>query len=189
MKIPQIPFTLKEVQKLKAENDWNEHFNIILWPRILNWLDLSELFNEKKELEWRMHYTPNNMHSNMISAHIIDPNNTFNFYFQIPLKQKLQVNLYLGDSTYNFFEIYPLLKYKGIITDENPPVGATSTILPHLILSGNHNVYAQETIENINENNYSEITKNDPLINLLVHHFNKYIPVLQKIINGEWKLQ
>ncbi len=188
MKIPQLSFTLSNLKKLKEENEWSDHFNIILWPRILNWLGLAELFSEHQEIDWRIHYTPDNMHSNMISAHIIDPNNTFNFYFQIPLKQKLQLNLYLGDSTYNFFEVYPILEHKGIITQSTPPVEATSTILPHLVLSGNNNKYAQEIIRAIDETNYSKLVTTDPLINLITKQFNKYIPVLQKIINGEWQL-
>ncbi|WP_068471584.1 hypothetical protein [Saccharicrinis aurantiacus] len=188
MKIPQIDFTLANLTQLKEENSWNDHFTITLWPRLLNWLGIIEQFKDYANIEWRLHYTPNNMHSNMLSAHIIDPNKTFNFYFQIPLKQNFQFNLYLGDNTYNFFEIHPFLVHKGVISNSEPKIEATSSILPHLVLSTENSKYQRATLMKINSDNYISITKNDPLINLLVLNFSKFIAPLNKIISGEWQL-
>ena len=188
MKIPIIDFTLKNIQQLKEQNSWSDHFNIILWPRILVWLGLKEQFSDNQNIKWMIHYTPENMHNNFISMHIIDPNNTFNFYFQVPMVQNLSFNLYLGDSTYNFFEIHPLILNKGVIKKDEYKLEATSAILPHLVLSTPNSKYDRGTLLKINEENYIELTKTDPLINLLTLNFRKFIPPLQKIITGEWQL-
>ncbi len=188
MKIPIIDFTLENIQKLKEDNDWSDHFNLILWPRLLVWLGLKEQFSDYKELSWKIHYTPENMHNNFVSMHIQYPNETFNFYFQVPLVQNLSFNLYLGDNTYNFFEIYPRLISEGIFKEEDYKVAATSTILPHIVLSTPNTKYDRRMLMEISEENYTELTKNDPLINLLILSFNKFIQPLQKVISGEWKL-
>ncbi len=188
MKIPIIDLTLENVQKLKLENEWSDHFNLILWPRILVWLGLKEHLNENRDLSWKIHYTPENMHNNFVSMHVNDPNETFNFYFQIPLVQNLSFNLYLGDSTYNFFEIHPYLISKGVINKDAFKIEATSTILPHLVLSTPRSKYDRKLLMEITEENFVELTKNDPLINLLISNFNKFIPPLQNIISGNWKL-
>lgn len=189
MKIPIIDFTLNNLHQLRQQNDWSDHFNLILWPRILIWLGIKEQFKEYTSLNWMIHYTPDNMHNNFISAHIKDDHNTFNFYFQIPLVEKLSFNLYLGDSTYNFFEIYPILLSKGIIKKDEYKLRATSTILPHLVLSTANSKYEKSTLYKINEKNYLTITQTDPLINLLTVNYKKFIPPLKKIIQGEWLLK
>ncbi len=189
MKIPIIDLTWENAQKLKKENDWNDHFNLVLWPRILIWLGLKEQFADNKNLKWMIYYTPQNMHNNFISMHIIDPSDKFNFYFQCPMLEKFSFNLYLGDSTYNFFEAHPLLLENKIIKEDEYQIGATSTILPHLILSTPNSKYSRDILYKIDESNYLEITKNDPIINLLTLNFNKFISPIQKIINGEWKLK
>jgi hypothetical protein len=188
MKIPLKDFTLKNVQKIKQNNKWNDHFNFILWPRILVWLGLMEQFNDIKSVQWKIHYSPNNMNNNMISIHIQDPNKVFNFHFQIPLIQKLNFNLFLGDSTYNFFEAHPLLLSNGIMKPNEFPIKATSNILPHLLLSTPVNKYNPKTLQVINENNYLQLTKHDALINMLTYHFKKFIPALENIIKGVWCL-
>ena len=188
MKIPIIDFTLENALKLKEQNHWSDHFNLILWPRILVWLGLKELFTDHNDIKWMIHYTPENMHNNFISMHIIDPNNTFNFYYQVPLVQNLSFNLYLGDSTYNFFEIHPLLLTKEVIKKDEYKLEATSAILPHLVLSTPNSKYDRGTLLKINEDNYKDLTKHDPLINLITMNFKKFISPLQKIINGEWAL-
>ncbi len=188
MKIPIIDLTLENIQKLKAENDWSDHFNITLWLRLLIWLGLKEQFADKKELKWMIHYTPQNMHNNFVSMHIVDPADKFNFYFQCPLVEKFSLNLYLGDNTYNFFEAHPLLMEKNVFKDGEYPIAATSTILPHLVLSTKVSKYTKDCLYHIDESNYIELTKTDPFINLLTLNFNKFITPIQKIINGEWKL-
>ncbi|TLX74043.1 hypothetical protein E9993_13155 [Labilibacter sediminis] len=189
MKIPIIDLTLENALALRDKNDWSDHFKLIVWPRMLVWLGLKEQFKDEQNIEWKIFYSPDNMHSNMISIHIKDPNNTFNFYFQVPLVQKLSLNLYLGDSTYNFFEIHPLLISKGIIKENEIPIQATSTILPHLVLSTENSKYDKEVLWKINQENYTQAVKNDPIINLLTMSFKKYIAPLKKIIYNEWNLQ
>ncbi len=188
MKIPIIDFTIENLNTLKSQNEWNDHFNLILWPRLLFWLGLKEHFSDYKALDWKIHYTPENMHNNFISMHIRDDNDRFNFYFQVPLVQKLSFNLYLGDNTYNFFEAHPMLISKGVIKKEEYKIGATSSILPHLVLSNTNHRYSQHCLRKINEVEYINLTKNDPLINLLIQNFKKFIPPLDKIIKGEWIL-
>ncbi len=189
MKIPIIDLSLENLIELKEKHDYSEHFKLVVWPRALVWLGLKEQFKEFDTLHWKIHYTPENMHNNMISMHIGDPDEQkFNFYFQIPLVQKLSFNLYLGDSTYNFFEIHPLLIEKGVIKKDEIPIQATSTILPHLVLSDSESKYQKAVLWKINEENYKEQVKNDPLINLLLINFKRFIPPLQNIINGEWML-
>ncbi len=188
MKIPIIDLTFENIQILKEQNDWSDHFNLVVWPRLLIWLGLKDQFADNNDIKWMVHYTPDNMHNNFVSMHVIDPDETFNFYFQVPLVQNLSFNLYLGDSTYNFFEIYPRIISEGIIKEEEYKIQATSTILPHLVLSTANSKYERKVLMEINEDNYMTIVKNDPLINLLILNFNKFIKPLQKIITGEWKL-
>lgn len=159
MKIPIIDLSLDNVLKLKQENDWNDHFKLILWPRILTWLGLKEQFNSLESLDWKIHYTPENMHNNFISMHIKDEKDTFNFYFQVPLVQNLSFNLYLGDNTYNFFETYPLIIKNNLISEDEYKVKATSTILPHLLLSSANHKYSRDCLMKINDKNYLELTK------------------------------
>ncbi len=188
MKIPIIDLTIENIQKLREQNDWNDHFNLVVWPRLLIWLGLKAQFEDVEDLSWKVHYTPDNMHNNFVSMHINDPGKTFNFYFQIPLVQNFSFNLYLGDSTYNFFEIYPRIISEGIIKEEEYKIKATSTILPHIVLSTPQSKYERKVLMEINEENYHTMIKNDPLINLLLLNFNKFMKPLQKIISGEWKL-
>ena len=188
MKIPIIDLTLDNLKKLKAENDWSDHFNLVVWPRALFWLGLKEQFKEHALLDWKIHFTPDNMHNNFISMHVRDEKDVFNFYFQVPLVEKLSFNLYLGDSTYNFFEIHPFLISQGIIGKDEYEIQATSTILPHLVLSSANSKYDKGTLWKIEETNYQEIVKHDPVINLLVVNFKKFVIPLQKIINGEWMM-
>jgi len=188
MKIPIIDFTFDNIQKLKEQNAWSDHFNLVVWPRLLIWLGLKEEFKDYKDLNWKIHYTPDNMHNNFVSMHINDPSDTFNFYFQVPLVQNLSFNLYLGDSTYNFFEIHPKILSEKVIKDGEYKIQATSTILPHLVLSTPNSKYDRKVLMEINEENYLALVKNDPLINLLIVNFNKFIKPLQKIITGEWVL-
>ncbi len=188
MKIPIIDLTLENLNKLKEQNDWSDHFKLVVWPRALFWLGLKELFNDYSSLDWKIHYTPENMHNNFISMHINDPKNVFNFYFQIPLVEKMSFNLYLGDNTYNFFEIHPFLISMGVIEKEEFDIKATSTVLPHLVLSTPISKYDKGTLWNIDENNYLEAVKIDSLINLLTLNFRKFIKPLEKIIKGDWIL-
>ena len=120
--------------------------------------------------------------------HVHDPRQVFNFYFQIPLVEKLSFNLYLGVSTYNFFEIHPLLMKKGLIEKEEFQIKATSSTLPSLVLSTSNSKYDKSTLWKINEQNYSDMVKHDPIINLLTLNFKRFVPALIKIIEGEWKL-
>ncbi|WP_066627924.1 hypothetical protein [Labilibacter marinus] len=188
MKIPIVDLSLDNLIKLKTENDWNDHFNLVVWPRTLFWLGLKEQFAEYESLNWKIHFTPNNMHNNFISMHVTDPNEVFNFYFQVPLVEKLSLNLYLGDNTYNFFEIHPFLVSKGVIKPDEPEIKATSTILPHLLLSSTNTKYEKKTLWDIDTDNCLEIVKTDPIINLLIQRFKQYVPPLKKIISSEWAL-
>ncbi len=188
MKIPIIDLTIENIQKLQEQNDWSDHFNLVVWPRLLVWLGLKDQFLDYKDLNWKVHYTPDNMHNNFVSMHVNDPNQTFNFYFQIPLVQNFSFNLYLGDSTYNFFEIYPKLIEEGVVNDGEFKIQATSTILPHLVLSTPQSKYERKVLMEINEKNYSVLVKNDPLINLLIWNFNRFIKPLQMIVDGKWSL-
>ncbi|GAF02493.1 hypothetical protein [Saccharicrinis fermentans] len=188
MKIPIVDLNLVNVKELKAQNEWSDHFKLVVWPRILFWLGLKELFVDHKQLDWKIHFTPDNMHNNFISMHIVDEKEVFNFYFQVPLVERLSFNLYLGDNTYNFFEIHPALIAKGVIKKEEIEIGATSNILPHLVLSTSNSKYDKRILWDIDEDNYCKLVKYDPIINLLNANFIRFIPPLKKIIDNEWKL-
>lgn len=188
MKIPIIDLTLNNLENLYAQNEWSDHFKLVVWPRSLFWLGLKEQF-EDYNLDWKIHFTPENMHNNFISMHVKDAKEVFNFYFQVPLVEKLSFNLFLGDNTYNFFEIQPLLISKGVIKENEFPIKATSTILPHLSLSTANSKYDKGILWSVNKQNYSEVVKNDPLINLLVQVFKKFVPALEKVISNEWSLK
>ena len=188
MKIPIVDLTLENLQLLKEQNDWSDHFNVVVWPRVLFWLGIKEQFKEYTSLDWKIHFTPDNMHNNFISMHIRDDQDVFNFYFQVPLVEKLTFNLYLGDSTYNFFEIHPFLIDRKIIKKDEYQIQATSNILPHLVLSSESTKYDKAVLWEIDESSYLKAVANDPIINTLVAGFRKFISPLEKIIKGEWEL-
>lgn len=188
MKIPIQALNIENLLTLKEQNDWDDHFKIVVWPRVLFWLGLKEQFTEYQSLNWMIHYTPNNMHNNFVSMHVHDPRQVFNFYFQVPLVEKLSFNLHLGDSTYNFFEIHPLLMKMGLIEKEEFQIKATSATLPRLVLSTPKSKYDKSTLWKINEQNYTDAVKHDPIINLLTLNFKRFVPALTKIIEGKWKL-
>ncbi len=188
MKVPLEELNIENLFKLKEQFSWNDHFKLVVWPRLLYWLGLKEQFLDYSTINWKLHFSPENMHNNFISMHVNDINEVFNFSFQVPLIQNLKFNLYLGNSSYHFFEIYPLLISKNVIRKDEFEIKATSTILPHLVLSSTNSKYNREILWNINETNYSLKVKNDPLINLLTDRFRKFIPAFEKIIRGEWQI-
>ncbi|MGQ1784422.1 MULTISPECIES: hypothetical protein [unclassified Saccharicrinis] len=188
MKIPIVDLTLENLKKLRQQNDWSDHFKLVVWPRTLLWLGLKELFADYKSLDWKIHFTPENMHNNFISMHVKDEKEVFNFYFQVPLVEKLSFNLYLGDSTYNFFEIHPALIAMGTMKKDEIEIQATTSVLPHLVLSTPNSKYDKGTLWEINEENYLYLVKNDALINLLTSNFKRFIPSLKKIIDSEWNI-
>ncbi|SMO84664.1 hypothetical protein SAMN06265379_109108 [Saccharicrinis carchari] len=188
MKIPIEPLTLDTLRNLKEHNDWNDHFRLVVYPRILFWLGLKKQFEEYASLDWKIHFTPDNMFNNFVSMHVKDPRHVFNFHFQIPLVEKLSFNLFLGDSTYNFFEIHPLLIKMGLIQKDEYQIKATSATIPRLVLSTQNSKYDKSTLWKIDEKNYADIVRHDPLINLLTSSFKKFVPPLVKIIEGDLKL-
>ena len=188
MKIPIEELNLDIAKKLRIKNEWSDHFKLVVWPRILFWLGMKELFVDNEQLSWKIHYTPDNMHNNFISMHIVDEKEVFNFYFQVPLVERLSFNLYLGDNTYNFFEIHPVLIANGIIKKDEVEIGATSTVLPHLVLTTSNSKYDKKILWDIHEENYAKLVQHDAIINLLNANFIKFIPPLRRIIDNEWKI-
>lgn len=46
MRIPIQALNIENLLTLKEHNDWNDHFKIVVWPRLLFWLGLTEQFSE-----------------------------------------------------------------------------------------------------------------------------------------------
>lgn len=181
------PLTRKNI--LDAINTFkdNEHFQCIAKARLLLLDNIRQQLDTVEGLEWTFTYTPVNTLANRVKISLKDPEGRFDFFLAIPLLLNYELHLYLGDHTFNFFEAYPLLISKSIFAEGDYPVKATSRIMAHLVVSGAITRYEQQALNSIETDN--DCTAVDQrILDNIKESLEKFIPPLNKIISGEWRL-
>ncbi len=184
---------MSDITLLNSENIENlgqlyiddPHFNTIVKPRILFLNKLQDLFIEESNLSWQINYSPTHRSSNCVRITLKDAQKKFAFYYQIPLLQRFELHLYLGNNTFNFFEAYPFLIEKEVMKEDEYKVKATTQILPHMVLSLRSTNYQREFMdENLTLNAIldSNIYKN------ISNAFNQFNEALFNIIHSKWLL-
>ncbi len=177
------PFGLESLRKA-FEND--EHFLGIALPRIQLIMAIKKELDASNSLIWKVKYSPVNRAENCITVSLPDERKKFHFYYAIPLSLRLNVHLYLGDNTFNFFEAHPLLIQQGIIAENEYPVDATVNTLPHLVLSSRSDRF--ETSLLMATDYASEELRKSTLYRLLSEAFTTFNQPLSSIINGTYRL-
>lgn len=181
----KLQLTTENIEKLKLEYEFDDHFSSIALPRIAFLNKLKDLFIEHEKLNWELHYSPVHKASNCVRVVLNDPSDKFAFYFEIPLMQRFDLLLFLGNNTFNFFEAYPLLLSKGVFAEGDYKVKATSRILPHMDINTPRARYEYELLSEqtkVNEILNSQIYKN------VLAAFDKFNTPLFNIINAQWIL-
>nr|WP_321408925.1 hypothetical protein [uncultured Carboxylicivirga sp.] len=123
------------IDQLCEQHKEDPHFATIALPRLRLLNKLQVFFIDEARLIWEIVYSPINKATNCVRIHLNDPNERFAFYFEIPLMQRFDLHLYLGNNTFNFFEAHPLLIEKKVIEKDEFEVKATNHTLPHLDLN------------------------------------------------------
>lgn len=179
------PLTAEHIDLLYRECKVDPHFESIVLPRLLFLNKLKELFTNENQLEWKLLYSPVNKSSNCIRISLKDPNEKFAFYYEIPLMQRFDLFLFLGNNTFNFFEAYPLLLSKEVMQEGDYKIKATSRVLPHLDLNIPRANFERPLLNqnvSLDEINNSQIFKNISMA------FNKFNAPLFNIIHSKWLL-
>ncbi|WP_430810146.1 MULTISPECIES: hypothetical protein [unclassified Carboxylicivirga] len=161
------------------------HFMSIALPRLKIIAAMADLLGDQR-LEWKVKYSPVNRSANGVIISLKDPRKKFLFYYAIPLSLGLNVHLYLGDNTFNFFEAHPLLIKQGVIAAEEYPVAATVNTLPHLVLNDKNERYEQGLLR-ASHCTPAEV-QGSRLYKVLENAFAKFNPVLLAIIDGNMAL-
>lgn len=181
-----LDFTSESINNLCIQNKDDVHFTHIVKPRLMFLLKIKELHSNFRNFKWFIRYSPVNKGNNALCIQLTDPRDKFAFYFNIPLLQGFQLQLYLGNNTFNFFETHPLLIEKGVMRKDEYEVKATSNTLPHLILSNKSTRYQLDLIEDCN---IEDIKIKDSKINqCLENAFKQFNQALFNIINTKWLL-
>jgi hypothetical protein len=172
----------------KEQYSQNEHFQTVVWPRLVYWLRVKEQCDVDGRLIWTFRWSPVQVSRNEIAVSLPDSRGEFHFYYAIPLMQSLKVLLYLGDNTFNFFEAHPLLVQNGIVGETEFPVDATLNSLPCLVLSNAAITYPTGQMLEIAGQGIdwqgSVLDVSDRMTAL----FARFNPALDSIITGKWRL-
>jgi len=161
------------------------HFSSIALPRLRLINKLNIFFVDHNQLVWEIVYSPINKATNCVRIHLNDAQNRFAFYYEIPLMQRFDLHLYLGNNTFNFFEAHPLLIEKGVITKDEYTIKATNHTLPHFDLNIPKARYDRALLEDdvtldmVRESQIYINTKNA---------FLKFNESLFNIIHAKWML-
>jgi len=181
-----IDLSAESIDKLAEQYQDDVHFKHIAWPRLVFLLKIKALHSDMEHIEWSINYSPVNKANNSIRIQLQDPRGKFTFYYNIPILQRFQLQLYLGNNTFNFFEAHPLLIKKGVMQDDEFEIKATINTLPHLILSKNITRYDLDLLkEGIVDTNKIEGSKVSRCIDMAFEQFNE---ALFNIINAKWLL-
>ena len=184
----KLELSSESINLLASKYHYSDHFVTIVEPRLRSLLYIKDVLPETKLLEWNIVYAPVNKGSNCVHLSLIDPRKKFHFFYVIPLLHKFELNMFLGDNTFNFFEAHPLLIEKGVIQESDYKIAATLNTLPHLKLAADVRSFDRvllkakqiPSVEDIKECHiYRAIAK--------AHH--RFTARLYKIINGGWMLK
>ncbi len=181
-------FDLSESGLVDLKNAFasDENFSAIAWPRLRLIEALKNKLAVGDALSWKVKYSPVNSAENCVMISLFDARKKFHFYYVIPLGLRLNVYLFLGDNTFNFFEAYPLLIQKGVIQDDEYRVAATNNTLPHLVLSQKTDRYE---VSMLADRKFSDDElQQSALFGMLDGAFKKFNSSLFSIIDGTYQL-
>ncbi|TRX63192.1 hypothetical protein [Carboxylicivirga sp. M1479] len=181
-----VDLSEESLESLQKQLMHDEHFNSIALPRLKMINAIRKQLDDQGQLHWKVKYSPVNRSENSVIISLLDPRKKFHFYYNIPLGLRLQLQLYLGDNTFNFFEAHPLLIKLGVIDEATYPVQATMNTLPHLVLSKRKDAF--ETSLLMADELSTDAILQSRLYQLLQSVFNKFNAPLQSIINGKHQL-
>ena len=160
----------------------NAPFENIALPRLKFINAIKEQLAAHDNLEWNIKLSPVNRAENNVTISLVDDRKKFHFFYVIPLSLRLNVHLFLGDNTFNFFEAHPLLLKASVIKEGEFPVEATMNTLPHLVLTTKADKFEMSNLRK-NELTPDEV-KSSSLCQLLEKAFLRFNQPLFDIING-----
>ncbi len=175
------------IASLAQEYHYSDHFVTIVEPRLRSLLYIKEVLPEADLLDWNILYAPVNKSRNCVQLSLIDPRKKFHFFYEIPLLQKFELNLFLGDNTFNFFEAHPLLMEKAVIEASDFKVSATLNTLPHLKLSPETPAFDRVLLDTKDTPARKQVEDSQMFRTVSKAH-QRFTKPLYKIINGEWML-
>jgi len=184
----KLELTSTSIDLLANKYHYSDHFVTIVEPRLRSLLYIKDVLPETELLEWNIVYTPVNKASNCVQLSLIDGHKKFHFFYTIPLLHKFELNLFLGDNTFNFFEAHPLLIEKAIIQESDYKIAATLNTLPHLKLAESTRYYDRSLLEMKNMPASGDI-KECQIYKAIAKAHHHFTPPLYKIITGEWMLK
>ncbi|WP_430815396.1 hypothetical protein [Carboxylicivirga sp. RSCT41] len=171
---------------LSKRFEGNEHFESIALPRLIFINAVRQQLSAHHDLLWNVKFSLVNRSENCVSISLVDDRKKFHFFYVIPLSLRLNVHLFLGDNTFNFFEAHPVLLDKGVFKDGEYPVEATMNTLPHLILNGHSDKFEMGVLHQ--KVLSGDDVKQSSLYRLLSQAFERFNPALFDIINGTHQL-
>lgn len=183
-----LELSIESINSLVSKYHYSDHFVTIVEPRLRSLLYIKDVFPKTEQLEWNIVYAPVNKGSNSIKLSLIDPRKKFHFFYVIPLLHKFELNLFLGDNTFNFFEAHPLLIEKDVIQESDYKIAATLNTLPHLKLASATHSFDRVLLE-AKESPSIEVIKNCQIYRAISEAHHQFTPPLYKIITGEWMLK
>lgn len=173
------------IQLLNDLYSEDPHFSNIVKVRLAFLNRIKDLFIEDINLEWQIHFSATHRSSNCVRIVLKDLQSKFAFYYQIPLLQRFELHLYLGNNTFNFFEAHPFLIKKNVMRADEYKVKATTQILPHLDLSSRKVNFQRAFME---ESLPLENLMESQIYRKLNQAFGQFNEALFNIINSKWML-
>ncbi|MBI9062730.1 MAG: hypothetical protein JEZ14_12155 [Marinilabiliaceae bacterium] len=183
----KLELSSESINALVSKYHYSDHFVTIVEPRLRSLLHIKDVLPETAQLEWTIVYAPVNKGGNCVQLSLIDPRKKFHFSYVIPLLHKFELNLFLGDNTFNFFEAHPLLIEKEVIQESDYKIAATLNTLPHLKLASATRSFDRVLLE-AKESPSIEAIKDCQIYRAISQAHLQFTTPLYKIINGEWML-
>jgi len=184
----KLELSIESINALVSEYHYSDHFVTIVEPRLRSLLYIKDALPETEQLKWTIVYSPVNKGGNCVQLSLIDPRKKFHFFYVIPLLHKFELNLFLGDNTFNFFEAHPLLIEKEVIQESDYKIAATLNTLPHLKLAPATRSFDRVLLE-AKESPSIEAIKDCQIYRAISEAHHHFTTPLYKIIKGEWMLK
>lgn len=176
------PLSKETITELSSQYGADDHFMNIAQPRLELISAIKNQLTSFEKLEWNIKFSPTNRAENCVQISLNDERKKFHFFYVIPLSLGVNLHLYLGDNTFNFFEAYPLLLNNHVIEEGQFAVEATMNTLPHLLISNGKEKYERPLLQS--ENLADDAVRASKLYTLLEGAFKTFNAALFKIIDG-----
>jgi len=181
----KFTFTQKDIDKSIRIFSGNENFDFIILPRIKIIYTLKKELKEIQNLRWYYEYDHVNIHNNQIVIEYEhDKPNDFNFYYQIPLKQNFELNVFLAKSSIHFLDIYNFIIRNKIVEKDQFTLKAEYHTIPHFTISGHTKKYSRKILSKTTRiPSIEQISIDDALLLELKDGFKKFNPIFKQILN------